>query len=76
MHVVAVIAAAGQGRRFGAAQPKQLLAIGGRSVLQRSVDAFDASPRVDEIIVTAPPDLAALNPAKLEELQAVFDLKW
>ncbi len=59
MHVVAVIAAAGQGRRLGAAEPKQLLEIGGRSVLRRSVDAFDASPRVDEIVVTAPPDLAA-----------------
>ena len=58
MRVVAVIAAAGQGRRFGAAGPKQLLEIGGRSVLRRSVDAFDASPRVDEIVVTAPPDLA------------------
>jgi len=59
MHVVAVIAAAGQGRRLGAARPKQLLEIGGRSVVRRSVDAFDASPRVDAIVVTAPPDLAA-----------------
>lgn len=57
MHVVAIIAAAGQGRRFGAAVPKQLLELGGRSLVQRSVDAFDASPLVDEIVVTVPPEL-------------------
>jgi 2-C-methyl-D-erythritol 4-phosphate cytidylyltransferase/2-C-methyl-D-erythritol 2,4-cyclodiphosphate synthase len=57
MHVVAVIAAAGRGRRFGVEAPKQLLQLAGRTVLQRSVDAFDRSGRVHEIIVTVPPDL-------------------
>jgi len=57
MHVVAVIAAAGRGRRFGVEAPKQLLQLGGRTVLQRSVDAFDRSGRVHEIIVTVPPEL-------------------
>lgn len=54
MYVVAIIAAAGQGRRFGSAQPKQLAALGGQSLLQRSVQAFARSSRVNEIIVAAP----------------------
>lgn len=58
MHVVAVIAAAGRGRRLGGGRPKQLLELGGRSLLQRSVDAFDRSPRVAEIVVAVPADLA------------------
>ena len=56
MYVVAIIAAGGQGRRFGAATPKQLVAVGGRTLLQRSVDAFARCDRVREIIVAAPPE--------------------
>lgn len=63
MRVVVVIAAAGRGDRFGGGQPKQLLALGGRSLLQRCVDAFEGSSLVDEIVVTAPPGLA--TPAAL-----------
>jgi 2-C-methyl-D-erythritol 4-phosphate cytidylyltransferase len=40
MHVTAIIAAAGAGRRLGAGLPKQLLEIDGRSLLERSVEAF------------------------------------
>ena len=44
MHVTAIIAAGGRGLRFGGARPKQLLALDGRTLLERSVDAFlDAS---------------------------------
>ncbi len=59
VHVVAIIAAAGQGRRLGADRPKQLLDLCGRSILQRSVDAFVRSDRVDGIVVVLPPELAA-----------------
>jgi 2-C-methyl-D-erythritol 4-phosphate cytidylyltransferase/2-C-methyl-D-erythritol 2,4-cyclodiphosphate synthase len=58
MHVTAIIAAAGEGRRLGAAVPKQLLAIGGRSILERSVAAFAVHDRVDEVIVVLPAELA------------------
>jgi len=58
MHVAAIIAAAGQGTRLGGAAPKQLLPLGGRSILQRSVDAFDRCDRVAELVVVLPPDLA------------------
>jgi 2-C-methyl-D-erythritol 4-phosphate cytidylyltransferase/2-C-methyl-D-erythritol 2,4-cyclodiphosphate synthase len=59
MHVTAIIAAAGEGRRLGAAVPKQLLDIGGRSILERSVSAFAVHDRVDDVIVVLPAELAA-----------------
>ena len=54
MHVTAIIAAAGSGRRLGSAKPKQMLDIGGGTMLQHSVRAFLAHPRVTEIIVVVP----------------------
>jgi len=51
MHVAAVIVAGGQGVRMGAGRPKQLLAIGGRSLLQRSVAVCDRHPAVGELVV-------------------------
>ncbi len=65
MYVVAIIAAAGTGRRFGSAQPKQLVRVGGRTLLERSVEAFARSPRVDEVIVAAPPGADASFAAAL-----------
>ncbi len=65
MYVVAIIAAGGQGRRLGAARPKQLLEIGGRTILQRSVDALDRCDRVNEIVVVLPPDLASAGAVAL-----------
>ena len=58
MHVTAIIAAAGEGRRLGAAVPKQLLEIAGRSILERSVAAFAEHARVDDVIVVLPTELA------------------
>jgi 2-C-methyl-D-erythritol 4-phosphate cytidylyltransferase len=54
MHVVAVVAAGGQGTRLGAAVPKQFLELGGRSLLERSVSALLASPHVRQVIVALP----------------------
>lgn len=62
MHVTAIIAAAGEGRRLGAAVPKQLLEIGGRSMLERSVAAFVSHPRVTDVVVVLPEMLAAAPP--------------
>ena len=57
MFVSAIIVAGGRGLRVGADRPKQLLEIGGRSMLQWSVSAFDAHPAVNEIVVVMPRDL-------------------
>jgi len=54
MHVTAIIAAGGEGRRLGAGTPKQLLEVGGRTILERSVSAFVGHDRVDEVIVVLP----------------------
>lgn len=55
MRVGVVVVAGGRGSRVGADQPKQLLPIGGRSILQRSVDAFD-DDRFSERVVVLPAD--------------------
>jgi len=65
MYVTAIIAAGGRGQRLGGAQPKQLLAVGGRPVLERSVTAFLAHPSVDALVVALPADLADPPPAYL-----------
>ena len=56
MKVSVIIAAGGQGTRLGGGVPKQWLSVGGRTLLERSVAAFDAHPRVDEIVVVVPRD--------------------
>lgn len=42
---------------MGSDLPKQLLDLGGRSMLQRSVDVFDTHRRVKEFVVVLPSDL-------------------
>ena len=54
MHVTAIIAAAGAGRRLGAATPKQWIDIGGGTMLQHSVNAFVTHPRISDIVVVLP----------------------
>jgi 2-C-methyl-D-erythritol 4-phosphate cytidylyltransferase/2-C-methyl-D-erythritol 2,4-cyclodiphosphate synthase len=62
MFVSAIIAAGGRGRRLGGARPKQLLSIGGRPILERSVSAFLVHPSIDEVVVALAADLAAAPP--------------
>ena len=71
MHVTAIIAAGGTGRRLGAAVPKQLLDIGGRSLLEHSVDAFATHPAVTEVIVVLPAALVDEPPAWLASASGV-----
>ena len=56
--VTAIIAAGGRGGRMGGDRPKQLLQLGGVSILQRSVAVFDRCGQVDEIVLVVPPALA------------------
>lgn len=65
MFVSAIIAAGGRGHRFGGAVPKQLLSIGGRSILERSVALFLEHPEVDEVVVALPAEIVAEPPAYL-----------
>src|SRR5688572_25477145 len=65
MHVTAIIAAAGRGQRFGASIPKQLITVGDRPMLERSVALFLGHPRVSEVVVALPRELAADPPSYL-----------
>jgi 2-C-methyl-D-erythritol 4-phosphate cytidylyltransferase / 2-C-methyl-D-erythritol 2,4-cyclodiphosphate synthase len=65
MHVTAIIAAGGRGLRFGGAQPKQLVSIGGRTILERSIEAFASHSAIGEIIVALPQALVDDPPAAL-----------
>jgi 2-C-methyl-D-erythritol 4-phosphate cytidylyltransferase/2-C-methyl-D-erythritol 2,4-cyclodiphosphate synthase len=76
MHVTAIIAAAGAGRRLGAAKPKQLLDIGGGSMLQHSVKAFLGHPRIADVVVVLPPEqttfaLAGVDARRAQALRVV-----
>ena len=57
MRVAAIVAAGGRGTRLGAGVPKQLLTIGGESILRRSVRLLASHPRIDEVVVVLPEDL-------------------
>jgi 2-C-methyl-D-erythritol 4-phosphate cytidylyltransferase/2-C-methyl-D-erythritol 2,4-cyclodiphosphate synthase len=52
-----IIVAAGRGVRLGGAVPKQFVDLDGRSVLRRSVEAFDGHPRVASLVVVLPLDM-------------------
>ena len=51
MRMVAVVLGGGVGQRLGAGMPKQLLTLGGKTLIERCVAAFDQAPGVDEILV-------------------------
>src|ERR1700751_2317746 len=51
MRMVAVVLGGGGGQRLGAGMPKQLLTLGGTTLIERCVAAFEAAPGVDEILV-------------------------
>jgi len=70
MHVTAIIAAGGRGQRFGAAQPKQLLSVGGRPILERSIAAFLSHASVHEVIVALPQALVDDPPEYLRSAKA------
>jgi 2-C-methyl-D-erythritol 4-phosphate cytidylyltransferase len=53
---VALVVAAGRGERLGSAGPKALVPLAGRPLVEWSVLALQAVPRIDRIVVALPPD--------------------
>jgi len=51
MRMVAVVLGGGVGQRLGAGMPKQLLTLGGTTLVERCVAAFQTAPGIDEILV-------------------------
>jgi 2-C-methyl-D-erythritol 4-phosphate cytidylyltransferase len=54
MRMVAVVLGGGVGQRMAAGVPKQLLTLGGKTLVERCVAAFDQAPGIDEILVVMP----------------------
>lgn len=52
---VAVVLAGGTGIRVGLSIPKQLIRIAGKTIIEHTIAAFEASPLIDEIIVLMAP---------------------
>lgn len=64
--VVAVVLAAGFGTRFDPNNPKQLVSVGGCPVIAWSIEAFEDSPEVTDIVVV-------VNPKVYEAVEDVID---
>ncbi len=56
---IAVIVAAGAGKRMESKLPKQFIEIGGKPVLAHTIDRFDRCSIIDEIILVVPDDYLA-----------------
>ena len=56
----AIILASGSGSRFGSNLPKQFTEIKGRTILERSVDVFENTSAIDEIILVVTPEYREL----------------
>ena len=54
MRVVALIPAAGRGRRMGSEKPKAILPLGGIPLLTHTLQRFEACSKVDEILALVP----------------------
>ena len=51
MKTVAIILSGGEGERFGADIPKQLISLNGKPVLQWTIDCFNTHPEIDQIVI-------------------------
>jgi 2-C-methyl-D-erythritol 4-phosphate cytidylyltransferase len=56
MRVVAIVPAAGRGRRMGRERPKTSLSLGGIPLLRQTLQKFEACTRVDEVLPMVPPE--------------------
>lgn len=56
MKTFAIILASGKGSRFGSEIPKQFLKIKEKTILEYSIEAFENSALIDEIIVVITPE--------------------
>jgi 2-C-methyl-D-erythritol 4-phosphate cytidylyltransferase len=61
---VAVILAGGTGTRVGLSIPKQLIKIAGKTIIEHTIAAFEASPLIDEIVVL-------MTPGHLDPVRAI-----
>ena len=53
---IGVILAAGSGSRTGLATPKQFLPLGGKTVLEHSVQTFHNHKGIDQVVIVTAPE--------------------
>ncbi|HST56647.1 MAG TPA: 2-C-methyl-D-erythritol 4-phosphate cytidylyltransferase [Solirubrobacteraceae bacterium] len=56
---LALILAAGRGERLGAARPKALVELGGRALMDWSIDVLARVPAIERIVLALPPGVEA-----------------
>lgn len=61
MKNVAILMAAGQGKRVGGDVPKQFAPVGNKLILEYSLQTFQNHPNIDEIVVVLPADYVAME---------------
>ncbi|MDL2312752.1 2-C-methyl-D-erythritol 4-phosphate cytidylyltransferase [Bacteroidales bacterium OttesenSCG-928-B11] len=60
MQNIAILLAAGSGRRFAAELPKQFVKVNGKMLLEYTIDAFEKHPDIDEIRIAVQPEFVPL----------------
>lgn len=65
MKNIAIILAGGVGSRLGYEKPKQFLVVGGRMVIEHTVEAFERHEGIDEIAVV-------MNPEYIQEMEEII----
>ena len=54
---IAIILAGGVGSRLNESRPKQLLKVAGKTIIEHTIDVFEKSQYIDEIVVVAHPNI-------------------
>lgn len=72
---IAIILAAGTGKRMGGDRPKQFLHVNGEPVLTKTLKAFGSHPDIDAIIVAAPPSFIAETEFLVSELHLTVPVR-
>ncbi|MEW5914566.1 MAG: 2-C-methyl-D-erythritol 4-phosphate cytidylyltransferase [Thermodesulfobacteriota bacterium] len=76
--VMAVVPAAGLGRRMGAPQPKQFMPLAGRPLLSRTLGQLQAAAAVEQVVLVCPPGqeeevwARCVRPYGLDKVQRVL----
>lgn len=77
MRTVGVILAGGVGTRLGYTIPKQMVKIAGRTILEHTLDAFQTSPDIDEIVLMVAPawreEISSLLGDRYSKLTSIRD---
>lgn len=60
MKNIAVILSGGVGTRFGLSQPKQFAKLAGKAIIEYTIDCFEKSPDINEVIVVSQSDYCEL----------------